>query len=191
MGESCLGIGRCVPDGSCNGDASAAVCVQLSREGEPCGGDQYCAQGTFCLDDNICHRTARPREPCDAEVICQGGRCIDAYCQDLLPQPFDERSFPGDLCGACNAFRDGLTCDRASNRCVVPQVIQEGSCVGTQFCMGSLTTRACDHVTRTCIDLLAAGEPCDGSVPCADGTSCVDGTCGERCTIQQCCEDPS
>ncbi|MBN1654972.1 MAG: hypothetical protein JXA30_14480 [Deltaproteobacteria bacterium] len=133
-------------------------------------------------------------EPDASETLECEPELIDCINHELCGPVIDHCSGTVYQCGGCS---DGLVCDLAEHRCVVPRITCEdlgaecgrtkNSCGERLDCGGCPDGEECDPDTNTCV-------PCDTSVTCSDlGYECGEAWlgCGPKTNKTDCgeCEE--
>lgn len=184
-GEACLGLpNECQRGTYCPYEGEAAfTCQAGATEGQSCGGDMPCVDGTLCLD-GVC----APDDGADCvwQEDCPAGTfCWDhERCRPLLGE--------GEACETHEAqCQAGLFCsDDYPNVCTPLRGEGEACDDYREPCRPELY---CDDASYpyTCAARPALGEPCDDGTDCAPGATCsasYDGTCVARAAEGEACE---
>jgi hypothetical protein len=157
--------------GSCSADTDCPI-------GSVCSVNGSCVESPcqYCLDDQICYRTAdNPEGTCSApecvdESDCNGQPCIEGQCGG----PPGSNGGGDDSCENDTDCPTGYSCHPLSDTCVEDENAGEDPCDNVTCDVG----QTCNPNTGECVDDNGGGscdkEPsdCTGATPALDEASC-------------------
>lgn len=164
----------------------------LPGEGEAC--QSYCAAGTRCGSDAICHvpggvgADCTGLQDCAPELICDGGSASGTSVGKCAVPTFADS---GEACSSDADCKDYTTCRASSHKvCVAKSAgqacVYDDGCIAGEYCV-----TPDGAATGTCTPVPGDGQPCGHGTYCAEGLGCdaVSGNCaalpgdGEPCAL--------